>query len=112
MKWTPEENKLIRDNWHDMTDEQLAQLLPHRQITAIHQHRAVDMGLNRRTMAKKRKSTAFSPEPVILIGEIWKDRKLGPVWHGTVPANPITDEYREQIYRLKQEKGTYREARA
>lgn len=112
MRWTPEENKLIRDNWHDMTDEQLAALLPGRQITAIHQHRAVDMGLNRRTMAKKRKSTAFSPEPVVLIGEIWKDKKKGPVWHGTVPANPISRDEIKHIDLLKRVKGTYREARA
>lgn len=106
MRWTPEEECIIADNWQTHSDLELCAMLPGREYQAVKQHRANVMRL-----VRKNRQKSFHARPVEIIGD-YPARKTTPVWHGTVPANPISEEYREQIYRMKQEKGTYGEARA
>lgn len=101
MIWTKSEDRLIRDNWRTMSDLQLSDLLPGRAVTAIHQHRAIDLRINRR-----------DPPPLQYPDTNYTPARNGlKIYHGTLPDNPITEDDRKRVELRKRVYGTYNDGR-
>ena len=96
--WTPEEDAIIRKNYHSMTDCQLTALLPDRTAAGIQAHRINDLHIKHKI--DNRFIEPFTGGP-----------SVPPGYRGSYPVNPIKAKDIKHIDLLRRVYGTYGGAR-